>query len=156
MEPIYEALTSTLGTFTTQETVGNYPWEIAAKYQCAKVTGYSGSANEAESWMVSKSFDLSKETAAYISFDYVIAYNSDDINECHKVVFSNDYTGDVATATWKEINYSPTKSGVWTLENTGKIAIPEEMYGKENVVVAFKYTSSASNATESASSGIPG
>lgn len=144
---VYEALTSTLGTFTTQETVGNYPWEIAAKYQCAKVTGYSDSANEAESWMVSKSFDLSKETAAYISFDYVIAYNSDDINECHKVVFSNDYTGDVATATWKEINYSPTKSGVWTLENTGKIAIPEEMYGKENVVVAFKYTSSASNAS---------
>ncbi|MBR5813413.1 MAG: choice-of-anchor J domain-containing protein, partial [Bacteroidaceae bacterium] len=144
---ISEALTSSFGTFTTQETVGNYPWEIATQYQCAKVTGYKGSANAAESWMVSKSFDLSKETAAYISFDYVIAYNSDDINGCHKVVFSHDYAGDVSKATWKEIDYSPVKSGVWTLENTGKIAIPSEMYGKENVVVAFKYTSSASKAS---------
>ena len=144
---ISEALTSSFGTFTTQETVGNYPWEIATQYQCAKVTGYKGSANAAESWMVSKSFDLSKETAAYISFDYVIAYNSDDINGCHKVVFSHDYAGDVSKATWKEIDYSPVKSGVWTLENTGKIAIPSEMYGKDNVVVAFKYTSSASNAS---------
>ena len=144
---ISEALTSTLGTFTTQETVGNYPWEIATQYQCAKVTGYNGVANAAESWMVSKSFDFSKETAAYVSFDYVIAYESDDIKNCHKVVFSNDYAGDVATATWIEINYSPTKSGVWTLENTGKIAVPEEMYGKENVVVAFKYTSSTTSAS---------
>lgn len=145
---ISEALTSSLGSFTTQQTIGNYPWEIATQYKCAKVTGFDGtSANEAESWMISKAFDLTNETNAYISFDYVIAYNSDGIVENHKVVFSNDYTGDAATATWVAINYNPIKSGSWTLENTGKIAVPTEMYGKSNVVVAFKYSSSSANAS---------
>ncbi len=144
---ISEALSSSLGSFTTQQKIGDYPWAIAEQYKCAKVTGYDGVAHEAESWMISKVFDLSNETEAYISFDYVIAYNSDNIIENHKVVFSSDYTGDVATATWVAINYNPIKSGVWTLENTGKIAIPSEMYGKSNVVVAFKYSSSSTNAS---------
>lgn len=144
---VNEALTSTFGSFTTTEVSGTYPWEIATQYSCAKVTGYSGSANEAESWMISNSFDLTNETEAYISFDYVIAYNSDDIVENHKVLISSDYTGDVTTATWVAINYNPVKSGVWTLENTGKIALPAEMYGKSNVTVAFKYTSSSNNAS---------
>lgn len=144
---IKESFAASFGSFTTQETVGSYPWEISTQYRCAKATGYKGSTNAAESWLISNSIDLSEETEAYISFDYVIAYESDDINNCHKVVFSNDYTGDVATATWIEINYSPTKSGKWTLENIGKIAIPAEMYGKNNVVVAFKYTSSTEKAS---------
>lgn len=144
---IYEPLTSSLGSFTTTEIIGSYPWEYAAQYKCAKVTGYSGEANAAESWLVSPSFDLTNETAAYISFDYVIAYNSDDIVACHQVMFSSDYNGNVENATWEAINYNPIKSGSWVLENTGKIAIPESMYGKSNVIVAFKYTSSASNAS---------
>ncbi|MBR7134295.1 MAG: choice-of-anchor J domain-containing protein [Bacteroidaceae bacterium] len=144
---IYEPFTSNLGSFTTTEIIGSYPWEYAAQYKCAKVTGYSGVANAAESWLVSPSFDLTNETAAYISFDYVIAYNSDDIVACHQVMFSSDYNGNVENATWEAINYNPIKSGSWVLENTGKIAIPESMYGKSNVTVAFKYTSSASNAS---------
>lgn len=144
---IYEPFTSNLGSFTTTEIIGSYPWEYAAQYKCAKVTGYSGAANAAESWLVSPSFDLTNETAAYISFDYVIAYNSDDIVACHQVMFSSDYNGNVENATWEAINYNPIKSGSWVLENTGKIAIPESMYGKSNVTVAFKYTSSASNAS---------
>lgn len=144
---IYEPLTSSLGSFTTTEIIGSYPWEYTAQYKCAKVTGYSGEANAAESWLVSPSFDLTNETAAYISFDYVIAYNSDDIVACHQVMFSSDYNGNVENATWEAINYNPIKSGSWVLENTGKIAIPESMYGKSNVTVAFKYTSSASNAS---------
>ena len=144
---IYEPLTSSLGSFTTTEIIGSYPWEYTAKYKCAKVTGYSGEANAAESWLVSPSFDLTNEIAAYISFDYVIAYNSDDIVACHQVMFSSDYNGNVENATWEAINYNPIKSGSLVLENTGKIAIPESMYGKSNVTVAFKYTSSASNAS---------
>lgn len=144
---IYEPFTSSLGSFTTTEIIGSYPWEYAAQYKCAKVTGYSGEANAAESWLVSPSFDLTNETAAYISFDYVIAYNFDDIVACHQVMFSSDYNGNVENATWEAINYNPIKSGSWVLENTGKIAIPESMYGKSNVTVAFKYTSSASNAS---------
>lgn len=145
---ISEALTSSLGSFTTQQTIGDYPWAIATQYKCAKVTGYDGTAaNEAESWMISKAFDLTNETNAYISFDYVIAYDYDNIVENHKVVFSSNYSGDAATATWVAINYNPIKSGSWTLENTGKIAIPTEMYGKSNVVVAFKYSSSSAKAS---------
>lgn len=146
---INETFASSFGTFTTAQTVGNYPWVI--DYSCAKVTAYDSASKEnnaAESWLVSPAIDFSKETEAYITFDYVVRYTeSGKVKDYSQLLISNDYTDDVATATWTAIDYNVKENTAdWTFYNTGKIAIPVEFMGKENVRIAFKYTSSATKA----------
>ncbi len=146
---ISETFATDFGAFTTQETVGNFPWVI--DYSCAKATGYE-SASEvnyaAESWLVSPAIDFTNEKEAYISFDYVIRYTqSGKVADFNQVLVSTDYAGDVATATWKAVNYNPQENTAdWTFRNSGKIALPAELMGKANVTVAFKYTSTDTKA----------
>ena len=146
---ISETFATDFGAFTTQETVGNYPWVI--DYSCAKVTGYESASkvnNAAESWLVSPAIDFTSETEAYIAFDYVIRYTeSGKIAEHNQLLISDNFTGDVATATWTVINYNPQENTVdWTFSNSGKIAVPAEFIGKANVTIAFKYTSTETKA----------
>ena len=146
---INETFATDFGAFTTQETVGNYPWII--DYSCAKVTGYESASkvnNAAESWLVSPAVDFTSETEAYIAFDYVIRYTeSGKVAEHNQLLISDNFTGDVATATWTVINYNPQENTVdWTFSNSGKIAVPAEFIGKANVTIAFKYTSTETKA----------
>lgn len=146
---IKESFETSFGEFTTTETVANYPWVI--DYSCAKVTAYDSASKEnnaAESWLVSPAIDFSKETEAYIIFDYVVRYTeSGKVKDYSQLLISNDYTDDVATATWTAIDYNVKENpSDWNFYNTGKIAVPAEFMGKENVRIAFKYTSSATKA----------
>ena len=146
---INETFATDFGAFTTQETVGNYPWVI--DYSCAKVTGYESASkvnNAAESWLVSPAVDFTSETEAYIAFDYVIRYTeSGKVAEHNQLLISDNFTGDVATATWTVINYNPQENTLdWTFSNSGKIAVPAEFIGKANVTIAFKYTSTETKA----------
>ena len=147
---INETFASSLGAFTTQEVIGNFAWkhEVYNDKGYAKVSGYDGSSQNAESWLISPAIDFSKESAAYIAFDYVI--NKGDASAAaanHKVVITNNYTGDVATTEWTEVNYGAVNNNNWTFHNTGKIALPESMMGKAAVVVAFKYMSTTANSS---------
>ena len=146
---ISETFATDFGAFTTQETVGNFPWVI--DYSCAKVTGYESASKvnyAAESWLVSPAIDFTNEKEAYISFDYVIRYTqSGKVADFNQVLVSTEYAGDVATATWKAVNYNPQENTAdWTFRNSGKIALPAELMGKANVTVAFKYTSTDTKA----------
>ena len=145
---INEAFTNGFGVFTTQETIGNYAWVSDATYG-AKASGYAdGASQNAESWLISSAIDFSNETAAYIAFDYVI--NKGDANAAaanHKLLITSNYTGDVATTEWSEINYGAVNNNNWEFHNTGKIALPESMMGKAAVVIAFKYMSTTANSS---------
>ena len=145
---ISEAFTNGFGSFTTQETVGDFAWVSDATYG-AKASGYAnGASQDAESWLISSAIDFTNETAAYISFDYVI--NKGDAGAAaanHKLVITSNYTGDVATTEWTEVNYGAVNNGDWTFHNTGKIALPESMMGQAAVVIAFKYMSTTANSS---------
>ena len=145
---ISEAFTNGFGSFTTQETVGNYPWVSDAQYG-AKASGYAdGASQDAESWLISPAINFANETAAYIAFDYVI--NKGDASAAaanHKLLITSNYTGDVATTEWTEINYGAVNNNSWTFQNTGNIALPESMMGKDAVVFAFKYMSTTANSS---------
>lgn len=145
---ISEAFTNGFGSFTTQETVGNYPWVSDAQYG-AKASGYAdGASQDAESWLISPAINFSNETAAYIAFDYVI--NKGDASAAaanHKLVITSNYTGDVATTEWTEVNYGAVNNNSWTFQNTGEIALPASMMGKAAVVIAFKYMSTTANSS---------
>ena len=145
---ISEAFTNGFGSFTTQETVGNYAWVSDAQYG-AKASGYAnGASQDAESWLISPAIDFTNETAAYIAFDYVI--NKGDASAAaanHKLVITSNYTGDVATTEWTEVNYGAVNNNSWTFQNTGEIALPASMMGKAAVVIAFKYMSTTANSS---------
>ena len=145
---INEAFTNGFGSFTTQEVIGNYPWTSDATYG-AKASGFANSASQnAESWLISSAINFTNETAAYIAFDYVI--NKGDVNAAaanHKLLITSNYTGDVATTEWTEVNYGAVNNNNWDFHNTGKIALPESMMGKASVVIAFKYMSTTANSS---------
>ena len=142
---IDETFATSLGAFKTVETVGNFAWkhEVYNSNGYAKVSGFANSASQnAESWLIAPAIDLSKETKAYISFDYVI--NKGDVDAAatnHKVVITDEYTGDVKTTEWTEIDFGAENNNSWTFHNTGNIELPALIIGSSNVVIAFKYTS---------------
>ena len=148
---INETFAESLGAFTTQEVIGNYAWfhEVYQDKAYAKVSGYeNGASQNAESWLISPAIDFTNETAAYIAFDYVI--NKGDASAAaanHKLLITSNYTGDVATTEWTEVNYGAVNNNNWTFHNTGKIALPESMMGKAAVVIAFKYMSTTANSS---------
>ena len=143
-----ETFATDLGSFTTQETVGSYPWVFAANYG-AKASGYAnGASQNAESWLISPAMNLTGETKASIAFDYVI--NKGDANAAaknHKLLITNNYTGNVTTTEWTEVEYGAVNNGNWTFNNTGNIALPESMMDKPAVVIAFKYVSTTENSS---------
>ena len=147
---INEPFATSLGAFTTQEVIGDFPWThtIYQEKGYAKVSGYTTSSQNAESWLISPAIDFTNETAAYIAFDYVI--NKGEASAAaanHKLVITSNYTGDVVTTEWTEVNYGAVNNNNWTFHNTGKIALPESMMGKAAVVIAFKYMSTTANSS---------
>lgn len=147
-EYLNETFATDLGAFKTQEVIGNFPWVFAANYG-AKASGFSnGASQDAESWLISPAMNLTGETAANIAFDYVI--NKGDINAAaanHKLLVTSNYTGDVTTTEWTEVEYGAVNNNNWTFHNTGEIALPGSVMGKANVVVAFKYMSTTANSS---------
>ena len=68
---INETFASSFGVFSTEETVGNYPWVI--DYSTAKATSYVDGENKAAtSWLISSPVDFTNETEAYVTFDWYL------------------------------------------------------------------------------------
>lgn len=136
---ISESFATSFGTFTTQETVGNYPWVI--DFSTAKATSYvDGVNNAAESWLVSPTIDLTNETEAYIAFEYIIRYaESGKVADNHQLLICNDFSGDVATASWVNIPYGAVEGADWQTFYKANVAVPAEFLGNSTVTFALRY-----------------
>lgn len=147
-EYLNETFATSLGSFKTQEVVGSFPWVFAENYG-AKASGFAnGASQDAESWLISPAMNLTGETAANIAFDYVI--NKGDASAAaknHKLLVTDNYTGDVTTTEWTEVSYGAVNNNNWTFHNTGNISLPGSVMGKSRVVVAFKYMSTTANSS---------
>ena len=151
---ISETFATSFGAFTTQETVGNYPWII--DYSTAKATSYvdtdgDGKADankEATSWLVSPTIDLTNENEAYIAFEYIIRYaESGKVADNHQLLICNDFSGDVATASWTNIPYGAVEGADWTTFYKANVAVPAEFLGKNTVTFALRYTATTKAGT---------
>lgn len=146
---INETFASDFGVFTPVETVGNYPWII--DYKTAKATSYdsgSGTNNAATSWIISSPVDFTNETEAYVAFEYIIRYSeSGKVAANHQLLISADYTGDPATATWKDIPYSAVEGADWATFYKANVAVPAEFLGKSGIVFALRYTATVKAST---------
>ena len=98
-----------------------------------------------QSWLISPALYTATTESLVLNFDYTIRYansmNAAELAANHKVLVSKDYDGDVALATWKELNFKPKASPYsdWTLYGSGDIEIPAEFQNCDNVRVAFYY-----------------
>ncbi len=142
-----ETFASNLGSFTTAQIVNDYAWkhEVYQSKAYAKVSGYAnGASQDAESWLISPVIDLTGETAAQVTFDYVI--NKGDATLAatnHQLMITDNYTGDFYTTEWTAVDFGATNDNSWNFRSA-KANLPANFNGKNAVVIAFKYTSTTS------------
>lgn len=147
---------SSLGDFTTENTVGDFPW--TCQHSCAQITSYidtdgdgTKENNPATSWLISPAFDLTGVKAAHVSFDYILRYaNASDLATNYQVLVSKDYTKDagVAAASWTVLPLDLVQVSDWdTWTNTGNLNIPAEFCNTANVTIALRYIAQAKAAT---------
>ena len=139
-----ESFASGQGNFTIQDVLLpeelTYVWQYASNYSCMKASAYVGQAYAAESWLVSPAIDLTGVSTATLKFDQAVNYASPQ--GALSMMISTDYNGDVATATWAELNVSEWPAGSnWTFVNS---TADLSQYVGQNVTIAFKYTSNTS------------
>ena len=146
---IKESFATSFGSFTTQETVGNYPWII--DYSTAKMTSYDSATkenHEATSWLVSPTVDFTNETEAYVAFEYIIRYaESGKVAENHQLLICDNYSGDVATATWTNLPYNAVEGADWNTFYKASVNVPAEFLGKANITFALRYTATTKAGT---------
>lgn len=147
---------SSLGDFTTENTVGDFPW--TCQHSCAQITSYidtdgdgTKENNPATSWLISPAFDLTGVEAAHVSFDYILRYaNASDLATNYQVLVSKDYTKDagVAAASWTVLPLDLVQVSDWdTWTNTGNLNIPAEFCNTAKVTIALRYIAQAKAAT---------
>jgi len=141
-----ETFETSFGKFTNVTVKGN-AWAI--DYKTAKATGYDNNSKEttaSEAYLVSSPVDLSKSTAAYLQFEYILRYVRAGQTE-NKVLITDNYTGNPTTTTWTDITGSLTEGSDWTTFVTYKKNIPSEFLGKSNVVIALMYSCTTTSST---------
>ncbi|MBO6025694.1 MAG: choice-of-anchor J domain-containing protein [Bacteroidales bacterium] len=119
----------------------DYVWTHASQYKCMKASAFKNSTSyDAESWLVSPVIDLSGVEAATLSFEQAVNYASP--TGALSVMISTDYTDDLTTATWTELNLSAWPAGSdWTFITSTADLTP---YVGQTVTIVFKYTSTTS------------
>ncbi|WP_462249120.1 lamin tail domain-containing protein [Ekhidna sp.] len=134
-----------LNGFDAQSVIGDEAWDCTDFGETGsgvRMSGFNSGVQDNEDWLVTPGIDLSSIAAADLSFDTDVQFPALDL----EVFVSTDYTNDVTTATWTELDVTlddDEASDTWT--NSGLISLP----AGSMVYVAFKYES---NTTDGAAS----
>jgi hypothetical protein len=116
---------------------------VATAYDKSSSTNY-----ESESWLIGPAFDLSNEEKAYLNINHAANYfpTTGPAAAC-SVMISTDYAqgAEISSATWEkvELNNWPSNKNFTYVDATADLA---KYVGKNNVTVAFVYTSTSSKA----------
>ena len=78
---------------------------------------------------------------------YVTNYGEPIEGINNKVLVTNNYTGDPSTTTWTDITGTLTEGRDWETWENYSAAIPTELIGKSNVVIALYYSCETSSGT---------
>lgn len=142
-----ESFSTNFPNWVKYSVTGAQVWSLDTQFgnpgSCAKMSGFAGSNNANEDWLISPAIDLTGKTSAMLSFDNASRFSGNLI----QVYVSTNYSGTGApnTATWTEITGATldtnTSAYIWT--NSGNLNI-NSYAGNPNVRVAFKYTSTTS------------
>ena len=132
--PWYNDLEGDLSEFTTyQASSGSGMWDITtSRYNSGAQSVYhDDTSGSHDSWLLTPTFDLSGATAPELKYwdneNYASYYDN------HEVLVSEDYTDDVAAATWVELADGVSDEDTWV--ERGPLALPTT----GTVTVAFRY-----------------
>lgn len=150
-----EEFAKDLGKMTAINVSGAQTWKINTQYKNVNISGFADGKNNAnEDWLVTPAFDLTAAKSASISFDHTISQGKTKVVDPAKmkveqtIWVSSNFNGDVKSAQWEQLTIPTWPSGKdWTTVKSGDIALPASMLGKANVVIAFKYISSAEHSS---------
>ncbi|MBN2639467.1 MAG: choice-of-anchor J domain-containing protein, partial [Bacteroidales bacterium] len=110
----------------------------------AKISGYSGGAQDNEDWLISPAINLNGYIDAKLEVSQAAKYLNDEWDQI-QVLISSDYSGDVTTANWTQVTIDTLPSGSdYTFVSSGKVDI--SAYNGMTIHVAFKYLSTTTNA----------
>ena len=137
--------------FTPISLIGSQNWHYDSKYG-AKMSGYSDATQTTysnEDWLISPTMDLSKHSSATLTFSHAFGPKASVPSTANQKAqytcwISNDFNGDVTTATWTELPITYGTSA-WSFITT-TVDIPAENL-KENCHIAWKYVCTTSSAT---------
>ena len=155
-----ELLNETLGNqasfdkFTAVSISGEQVWTLDAQYSCVKMSGYNNDTKATdpnEDWLVSPAMDLTGKSAATLTFNHAFgpAYAMPDTDKKkaqYTIWVSNDFNGDVATATWTQLQGMVYGTEGWGWVASGNIAIPTANL-KANCRIAWKYVCQTESST---------
>ena len=137
--------------FTAVSVKGDQQWTLSKSYG-AIMNGYSvNMTHPNEDWLISPALDLAGKANAILSFDHCFGpASSIPTTEAEKAQYtiwvSNDFTGDVQSATWTQLDGMIYGTSVWKYVSSGDIAIPAN-YLTENCHIAWKYVCEDVSAT---------
>ena len=135
-----------LGKWNAVSVKGDQVWTLDATHgnpgACAKMSGFAGSSNENEDWLISPKIDLTTVSTGALYFDNAKNYTGNDL----EVYISKDYSGSgsPSSATWTKLTFVKS-AGSWNYVSSGKIDLSG--YNGYNVYISFKYTSTASDSS---------
>lgn len=141
----FEGFDDGYGAWENISMVGDQIWEFSSSYGNPEpgvtISGYDGSYNANDDWLISPAIDISSIDTAFISIETARNYNGNVL----QVKVSNDYdgSGDPSTGNWTDlqITLSPGNND-WEWIPSGKVDI--SAFSGSNVHVAFRYTSTNS------------
>ena len=135
--------------FTPISLIGSQNWRYDSKYG-ATMNGYQNNVtHQNEDWLISPALDLSKYSSATLEFSHAFGPKASvpstaDQKAQYTCWISNDFNGDVATATWTELPITYGTSA-WSYITT-TVDIPAENL-RENCHIAWKYVCDDESAT---------
>ncbi|WP_339068540.1 choice-of-anchor J domain-containing protein [Teredinibacter turnerae] len=136
-----------LSKWTTISLASDKDWitETYAGDKFAVANCYQGDA-ACDDWMISPEIDLTNFTSAKITFNSAWNYGNNSADQM-KLMVSDDYAGDPATATWTDITESASWSGgAFEFVDSGDVSLTD-FVGKP-VVVAFHYVAPVPDAAK--------
>lgn len=136
---VYDFADSFEGWSVVEEFGDDDAWTSQGEY--VQGNGFFGGQVANIEWLVSPSIDLSGESDLRFQITHALKYASD--TSLLKILVSEDYAGDVATAVWEEINLV-IPPGVDTLDPSEDYDF--SAYDGQNINIAFKYESTDSDA----------
>ncbi len=145
-EVLYQESFNDFNGWTAANITGPQAWNISnqgtGSNYYVRMSGYDNGSVENEDWLISPALEIpTGYPDIFINLDSAVRYNGPRL----EAYITTNYTGDVTTTTWETVDISlDTDTNSWDFVNSGNLSISS--YAGQTVYVAFKYTSTSSNA----------
>ena len=139
--PYSESFATSFGGFKNYTTSGAGEWTI--DYSTAKATGWNGTTQVTTAgtyYLVSPEISLEGQTAAHVSYEYILRYNKGDENQ--QVFITDNFNEATPTEGWTPLVASHKEGVDWATFEKEDVAIPTEYMGKK-IRLAFRYNTNA-------------